>query len=191
MTKQRSFKRRVRDRMNKTHESYTAARRQLLDKMTDDEPTDETSPNPTPDAGDDANSHEVQQVWSGVSARIVQQRTGRDWDEWFALLDAREATTHKHPEVAGWLVTEHGVDGWWAQSITVGYEQARGLRVVGQRNGVRARITSGRSVRLTSACRRAGSFLEHVRVQQQHTIHYGHQSTGRQPVQSLGRGTHV
>ena len=36
MTKQKSFKSRVRARMDKTSESYTAARRQLLAKSTPD-----------------------------------------------------------------------------------------------------------------------------------------------------------
>jgi uncharacterized protein YndB with AHSA1/START domain len=39
-----------------------------------------------------------------------------------------------HPEIARWLVGEHGVGGWWAQSLTVAYEQARGLRAPGQRD---------------------------------------------------------
>ncbi|MBM0238230.1 hypothetical protein JNW88_15675 [Micromonospora sp. ATA32] len=30
------------------------------------------------------------------------------------------------------LVTAHKVPGWWAQTVTVGYEQARGLRAPGQ-----------------------------------------------------------
>lgn len=28
---------------------------------------------------------------------------------------------------------DHGVDGWWAQAVTVGYERARGMRAVNQR----------------------------------------------------------
>ena len=31
-----------------------------------------------------------------------------------------------HKEIARWLAEEHGVGGWWAQSVTVGYERARG-----------------------------------------------------------------
>lgn len=125
MTKQQSFKRRVRDRMDKTGERYTAARRQLLEKKPAEAPADLPG---NPATGDD------QAVWSGLSGKTILQRTGRNWDEWFALLDAWEASSRKHPEIARWLVAEHGVDGWWAQSITVGYEQARGIRAVGQRS---------------------------------------------------------
>jgi len=37
-----------------------------------------------------------------------------------------------HKESAAILHEKHAVPGWWAQSITVGYEQARGLRQVNQ-----------------------------------------------------------
>ncbi|HEX2178703.1 MAG TPA: DUF4287 domain-containing protein, partial [Actinomycetota bacterium] len=62
----------------------------------------------------------------------VVEKTGRDWDQWFELLDRWDASTRPHPEIASWLSAEHGVAGWWAQSITVAYEQARGIRAPGQ-----------------------------------------------------------
>jgi hypothetical protein len=47
---------------------------------------------------------------------------------------ARMAKTGgRHPEIVRWLSTEHGVPDWYTQAITVTYERARGLRVVGQR----------------------------------------------------------
>ena len=104
MTTQQSFKRRVRARMEKTGESYTAARAQLL---------------PEPE-------------WEArISAEKVRERTGHTWNEWFALLDAWGAAEREHPEIAAWLRSEHGVPGWWAQGVTVEYEKARGLRPVG------------------------------------------------------------
>ena len=104
MTTQQSFKRRVRARMEKTGESYTAARAQLM-----------------PEAEWEAR----------ISAEKVRERTGRTWNQWFALLDAWRAAEREHPEIAGWLIAEHGVPGWWAQGITVEYEKARGLRPQG------------------------------------------------------------
>lgn len=68
-----------------------------------------------------------------VGARAVVERTGRAREEWFALLDEADATGWTHPQIARWLSGTHGVDGWWAQSLTVGYEQARGMRAPGQR----------------------------------------------------------
>ncbi len=66
------------------------------------------------------------------SAEKVIASTGRTMDQWHQLLDGAGATGWKHPQIARWLVDEHGVDGWWAQGITVGFEQARGLRRPGQ-----------------------------------------------------------
>jgi hypothetical protein len=58
--------------------------------------------------------------------------TGKPRAEWHDLLDAENASNWKHTRIATWLREAHGVDGWWAQSITVGYEQARGMRLPGQ-----------------------------------------------------------
>lgn len=68
-----------------------------------------------------------------VGAQSVRDATGRSREEWFTLLDAAGAPGWDHPRIARWLATEHGVGVWWCQSVTVGYEQARGLRRPGQR----------------------------------------------------------
>jgi hypothetical protein len=68
------------------------------------------------------------------NADAVIAATGRSWDEWTALLLHNNATTLTHPQIAQWLVAEHGVDGWWAQSITVHFEQHTGRRLPGQNN---------------------------------------------------------
>jgi uncharacterized protein YndB with AHSA1/START domain len=70
-----------------------------------------------------------------VSAEALMRATGRTRAEWFGLLDAWGGAERAHKEIALWLSDTHGVDGWWAQSITVDYEQARGLRAPGQRRG--------------------------------------------------------
>ena len=58
----------------------------------------------------------------------VRERTGKGWEEWFRLLDEAGAAERPHVEIARSLVDDQGLSGWWAQSITVEYEQARGLR---------------------------------------------------------------
>ena len=63
----------------------------------------------------------------------VRRATGRDRDEWFALLDAWGAAGRPYREIAGWLTGEHGISDWWAQKLIVEYEQARGLRPPGVR----------------------------------------------------------
>ena len=113
MTEQKTFKRRVRARMAKTGESYTAARRQLI--AAGDQP--------------DAGTPTFEPI---VAEPKLVEATGHGYDEWFARLDARDGTTHTHTEIARWLVEDEHVQGWWAQTITVSYERARGMRAVGQ-----------------------------------------------------------
>jgi hypothetical protein len=63
----------------------------------------------------------------------VRRGTGRERDEWFALLDAWGAGGRQYREIADWLVGEHDLSRWWAQKLIVEYEQARGLRPPGVR----------------------------------------------------------
>jgi uncharacterized protein YndB with AHSA1/START domain len=71
--------------------------------------------------------------YNGVGDAAVREATGKGWDEWFAILDGVEAQTWKHPQIARYLSQEQGVPDWWSQMVTVGFEQARGLRVQGQK----------------------------------------------------------
>jgi uncharacterized protein YndB with AHSA1/START domain len=116
MTRQKSFKRLVRARMEKTGESYTTARAMLLG-----------------DAAQDQQAATEAPVLS-VSEEVIRRRTGRGWEEWFDLLDEWGAGERTHGEIATWVAEEHGVDGWSAQAVTVSYERARGGRAVGQRD---------------------------------------------------------
>ncbi|MGC5023070.1 hypothetical protein [Micromonospora sp. DT47] len=148
MTRQKSFKSRVRTRMDKTGESYTAARRQLLTASAPAEPTDPAPVEPAdpapvePTAGAPVGRTQLDRI----SDPLLRERTGRGWDEWFALLDEWGAVRRTHTETARWLVTAHDVPGWWAQALTVGYEQARGLRSPGQRRGGGWEATGSRTV---------------------------------------------
>ena len=65
-----------------------------------------------------------------ISSDAVQAKTGKSWDDWFALLDSAGAAHWPHKETAAWLLTTHAVTAWWRQMITVEYERARGLRQV-------------------------------------------------------------
>ncbi|MFD4422654.1 DUF4287 domain-containing protein [Agromyces sp. NPDC058484] len=87
----------------------------------------------------------------GVGDEAVLAATGRGRDEWFALLDEAGAGAWKHRQIASWLVGEHGVDGWWAQGITVGFEQARGIRRPGQRQDGTFEASVSRTVDLGTA----------------------------------------
>ena len=111
MTRQKSFKRLVRARMEKTGESYTAARGTLLAA---EEP--KATAGPTLSMSDEA----------------IRRRTGRGWEEWFDLLDEWGAADQPHKEIARWVGDEHAIKGWDAQAVTVNYERARKLRAVGE-----------------------------------------------------------
>ena len=114
MTKQKSFKDRVRTRMDKTSESYTTARRQLLAKSADEAQPEvaETAATPVVD---------VPGAKRPYSDAVILANTGKTWDEWFAVLDGWGAVERPHTEIARWVNQEHGVDGWWAQGVTVAY----------------------------------------------------------------------
>ena len=103
MTENKAQKRAIRTRMAKTGERYTAARQHVG--------------KPEESAADPPFSEEA-----------VRRRTGKGWREWIRILDAWGARERSHRDIARYLVEEHGVGGWWAQSVTVGYERARGMR---------------------------------------------------------------
>jgi hypothetical protein len=63
-----------------------------------------------------------------MSDQAIRRGTGKGWDEWLRILDAWDGPSHTHGEIADYLHQEHGVPGWWTQSVTVGYERARGMR---------------------------------------------------------------
>lgn len=115
MTRHKTFKRLVRARMEKTSESYTAARAALL-------------------TADDPNSGASDGPGLVVSDEVIRGRTGRGWEDWFGLIDEWGGTEHSHKEIAAWIRAEHDTDGWSSQAVTVSYERARHMRAVGERD---------------------------------------------------------
>jgi hypothetical protein len=105
MTRDKAQKRATRARMAKTGERYSAARRHVV------KPTEELRADDLPQT--DAN---------------VRQNTGKGWREWLRILDAWGAEERKHGDIVGYLMDQHGMPGWWAQTVTIGYERARGMR---------------------------------------------------------------
>lgn len=63
----------------------------------------------------------------------VRAKTGRNWQQWFSILDKAGAKEMNHKEIAEYLYERRGVPGWWSQMVTVTYEQERGLRERHQR----------------------------------------------------------
>ncbi len=156
MTRDKAQKQAIRARMAKTGEHYTTARHYLLDLHrqpgTD---SDGASPVPAgavseiepkaidssappimaepPSAENTGNGLPPRVTEPGMSDAAIKRGTGKSWDEWFALLDTWGAASRNHTEIARHVYETYGVDGWWAQGVTVGYERARGMRTLHER----------------------------------------------------------
>lgn len=114
MTKNESFKKRIRTRMATTGERYTAARKILLTEA--------------------AASGERRWVSKpDLSEEAITTNTARGWNEWCDVIDAARIQTEGHTAIAAYLRDTHGIDPWWAQAVTVGYERITGLRLPYQR----------------------------------------------------------
>lgn len=88
-----------------------------------------------------------------VTSASLRESTSRDWDGWLEVLDAAGATDLDHKAIVAHLEREHPEvgSGWWRQTIAVGYEQARGKRVVGETAGAGFQIGVRRTIALTAA----------------------------------------
>ena len=125
MPKQKDLKRRVRSRMKKTGESYTAARTRVIQKKAGAKPATK-QPRPAEFAG-----------LAGYSDETVKAKTGCTWERWVWALDRAGAASMPHKDIARYVHEKYknNVSAWWAQTVTVGYERIRGLRQKGQRRG--------------------------------------------------------
>ena len=130
MTQQKALKARVRARMSKTGERYTSARAQVLAKT---EPIEPPAPPALEDSSDARLPDSPFRGGYGASDEALVRRTGHDWAHWYRILEATGAAAKPHADIARFLSSDLGVDGWWSQEITVRYEMAIGRRTPGQR----------------------------------------------------------
>ncbi len=63
-----------------------------------------------------------------VSDKAVYSATGKKWEQWFEQLDLAGAHEWNHKTIARHVLDNFDVKHWWAQTVAVSYEQARGLR---------------------------------------------------------------
>lgn len=98
-----------------------------------------------------ANSGTGKKITEKLSDDVLREVTGKDWPQWFAVLDAWGATSRNHTEIARHVREDHGVDGWYAQSVAVGYEQERGLREVGQSSTGEWRTSGSKTIAASPA----------------------------------------
>lgn len=130
MPRDKDLKRLVRARMQKTGESYTAARAQITRTA---KPS--TPPAPTPNFAELA----------GMSDDKVKESTGCDWAKWVYALDRHGAASLSHREIAALVKDKYQVADWWTQTVTVGYERIKGLRARGQRRDGTYEATKSRT----------------------------------------------
>jgi len=101
--------------MKKTGEAYTAARSHLI-----------TKPKPRAKSADYA-------ALAGMSDEKIKAKTGCTWERWVAALDREGANEMAHRHIVAIVNKKYKIDGWWSQTVTVGYERIKGLRARGQR----------------------------------------------------------
>lgn len=72
----------------------------------------------------------------GISLEPIERTTGRPWADWMAFMASIGAADLTHAQIARKVEEELGSSvanpGWWAQGITVAYEQQSGKRAPGQ-----------------------------------------------------------
>ena len=72
----------------------------------------------------------------GISTEAVKKATGRTWAQWLSALDKAGCREQDHKSIVKAVAKiDADVSGWWQQQVTVGYEQARGLRVKHEKPG--------------------------------------------------------
>jgi hypothetical protein len=120
MPANKDFKRLVRGRMQKTGESYTTARAHLHKQK------------PTTGAASAVSPADYAKL-AGKGDAVLKEKTGCTWERWVKALDHAKAYTWRHREIAKYVTEKYKIPGWWAQTVTVGYERIKGLRAVGQR----------------------------------------------------------
>ena len=131
MPREKDLKRLVRARMKKTGESYTTARSHLL-KKSPNRAASKTAA--APSSGPVAAPATIDYAAvAGMSDDVIREKTGRTWEEWARTLDAHDAAAMAHRDIAILVSGTYNVPAWWTQTVTVGYERIKGLRVRGQR----------------------------------------------------------
>src|SRR5690606_38785401 len=81
-----------------------------------------------------------------VPTAPFSEKTGRDWAGWLAFLDEIGARDMPHGEIAARVLATGDASAWWAQSITVAFEQHIGRRRPGQRSAGTYEVSANRTV---------------------------------------------
>jgi uncharacterized protein YndB with AHSA1/START domain len=150
MPSNKDFKRLVRARMVKTGEAYTAARAVLLLKdwlgaAAEAAAAAGKSAASSSAAAPAASLADFAKL-AGKSDQAIKAKTGCTWDRWVWALDQVKAHQWPHREIAKYVHEKYKIDGWWAQTVTVGYERIKGIREIGQRLSGEYQATKSRTI---------------------------------------------
>jgi hypothetical protein len=137
MPRNKDLKRLVRARMRKTGEAYTAARTNIIK-----EPKATAVSTAAPAAVTESIDYAA---LAGTSDVTLKAKTGCTWDRWVHALDRHGAEQMSHRDIAELVNTKYKIDGWWSQTVTVGYERIKGLRARGQRRDGTYEATKSRT----------------------------------------------
>jgi hypothetical protein len=86
-------------------------------------------------------------TWGGISDAAVKKATGCDWAKWIRALDHEGCAKLPHKDIAALVAKKWPeVGAWWSQMVTVGYEQARGLRKTNQSCEGEWQVSSSKTV---------------------------------------------
>jgi hypothetical protein len=58
-----------------------------------------------------------------ISDDAVKKRTGKNWKEWFSILNKAGAKKMGHKDIAILLSEKYHLPDWWSQMVTVQFEQ--------------------------------------------------------------------
>ncbi len=95
--------------------------------------------------------------FAGKSDEAVKKATGKNWEEWFKILASIKASKMPHKDIVLWIMDKGLIksgwpagrsfnEGWWAQSLVVGYEEKIGRRVWGQKTTGNYEVSIGKSL---------------------------------------------
>lgn len=89
---------------------------------------------------------------TNIRIQPIERATRRSWEDWLQFMDRIDARNLSHHEIATHVLGE--LDGkidspaWWAQSLTVAYEQHIGRRIPGQRTDGTFQTSVSKATRL-------------------------------------------
>ena len=67
-----------------------------------------------------------------ISTQAVKKATNKSWDEWHQILKQKVREDWNHKDIVSYLINKHKLSHWWAQTVTVDFEQFTGKRQIGQ-----------------------------------------------------------